>query len=167
MTHLQSGRPLGKPHVGPASAADIATEALGLKLGATPRAEMDRQTVLLTRRLKDLLHALPAEKSRELRDLHWDALGLFERAPRPDAPTFSAHSYMRALARVLRRLDNIEASSDSETPPSPPPRPIGPCLPSLSTPSSEGPSGTYRVPSGLPSTIGGRWQSLTTHRGLW
>ncbi|MCX4549595.1 hypothetical protein OG204_18805 [Streptomyces sp. NBC_01387] len=143
----------------PDVAARIADEALALQIGTTTRPAIEHQAALLTEQIEAFFAAGLPDDPVEAAQQREEIWALLAAAPTRQDPTFSTHTHMRALGRVLRRhVSQYRANQEGEEGEAPA------LLPWLD---SEPLSEMYRVPTGLPEPPARRWLRLTTHGSLW
>ncbi|MER5632196.1 hypothetical protein [Streptomyces nitrosporeus] len=137
----------------PGAATRIADEALSFQLGTTTRPAIDRQTRLLVGQVEAFFEAGLPEDDTEAEKQRREITALLNSSPAPQDPAFSAHTYMRALGRVLRRqvrqYEERQVGGDNEE-----------CGLAAGRDSGR-PAGTYRVPSGLATLAAQRWLSVS------
>ncbi|WP_432112888.1 hypothetical protein [Streptomyces sp. S1] len=91
-------------------ALTIADKAFGLQLGTTRRPVFVEMAGLLTDCVREHL-AAPVEDGEDYELVLEEARGLLIAAPGRDALTYSIYTHMRALARIVRRLEYKEETS--------------------------------------------------------
>ncbi|MFF9346660.1 hypothetical protein [Streptomyces sp. NPDC014734] len=141
-------------------ATRIANDALACQLGTTTREAIDSLSDRLVEQIEAFFDEGLPEAEAEAAQQREEIQALLERAPDRDAPTFSAHTYMRALGRVLRRhIAQYEERHEGAGQEQKAQVQDGGSEPA--DPDAGQPSGMYRAPSGLTGAAKGRWFSLT------
>jgi hypothetical protein len=101
----------------------LADQALTLGLGTSTRIEIDRKTVQLAHAVRTLARQVLADDSVKTLSRREQVQRVLARMPTADALCFSAHAYMRDLARALRSLAlDCEAQDNGAIAGVPPPR---------------------------------------------
>ncbi|MFG2624787.1 hypothetical protein [Streptomyces sp. NPDC048473] len=96
--------------------------AFTLQLGTATRTDIDECTTRLLGLIPVFVsEVLDGDQGTETHAFHLETDQLVSAPPRPDAPVYEAYSYVRALARVLRKLVAIcreQCSGTATTKPS-------------------------------------------------
>jgi hypothetical protein len=118
-----------------AKAQALADQALSLRLNTTTRAQIDRTTAVLTAELRRAARVLLLGDTLRVRARRSEVAHLLGLAPRPEALTFSTHTYMQDVARLLRAVIIEHGQPDDEPIQAPVPlrkvRPAHPWAPQL------------------------------------
>jgi hypothetical protein len=91
----------------------LADQARALSLGTSTRVEIDRKTVQLAHAVRALARQVLTDDSVKTLGRREQVQRVLATMPTADALCFSAHAYMRDLARVLRGLASEYEARDN------------------------------------------------------
>ncbi|KLJ01799.1 hypothetical protein [Streptomyces sp. KE1] len=129
MTHYPMDRPGRDQRVDISTATHLVRKTLSLQLGTTTRTEIQKRTADLEREIGRFARSSATGADTEGQLLRIEAASLMKTAPGEHALAFSAFTYMRNLAGVLRRViaygEEVTSPPEDEALPGPSPAPTG------------------------------------------